>query len=559
MNAYYIFLILILNKIHAYRCYFPKTEGWVKMGYKVKIDNGTKLKRKNTQCSYSMEIKTSPTSRMISQSIKGKHDLKKNNMMNNLMSKVEIKKEIQYDTPPKLINNYDYKNFSSDNISKSSTSLIKNYKNNWITLNATPNDLQLKYCLLIGQEFHFKQVEDCSYIGMVNKKIYLFKETRDKILYQCIFNMNKEENDTNTELSDNPNCNDSEKKNDDIDIHEFFNLSFPLEDQIKEWIEKDKRMEEISNKIKGLRILKNEPVESFFSFLCSTNNNIPRITLMIDCLRRRYGEYIATVIFTNDDIIILNQQNEGNKKSTVYKIKTNIKKEKGLDNCLGEVGIQNISKETSNENKIFYESMKTEVKEEGKNKIFHFYKFPSIETISNLKESDLRDLGFGYRSGYVIESAKMLKDLGGEEWIEDLKKEKKTKACIDKLIKFPGVGLKVANCICLFGLNRYDCIPIDTHIYDIIYKYYSDIIEDDNGKNKKANSRTRLTPNNGADKKTNKNSKHTRLSIKPQKKALTTALYIKLFTKLKDIFGPNCGWAQTILFASELRKFTHLF
>ncbi|CXI32797.1 N-glycosylase/DNA lyase, putative [Plasmodium berghei] len=560
MNVYYIFLILILKKIYSCRSYIPKTEVWIKMGYKVKIDRETKLNRTNKNYSYItssniMKIKTSATNRMISQSIEEKYGLRKNNRMNNLKNKIEIKKEIQYDAPPKLINNYNCKNVNPNKISKSFTTLIKNYKNNWTILNATPNDLQLKYCLLIGQEFHFKQVEKCSYIGMVNKKIYLFKETCDKILYQCLF-------DTNMELSSNPSCNDSEKKNDDIDIYEFFNLSFPLEDQIKEWTKKDKRIEEISNKIKGLRILKNDSVESFFSFLCSTNNNIPRITLMIDCLRRRYGEYIATVIFTNDDIIIFNEKNGEDKKNDVSKIKTDIKNEDVLDNCLGSLNIQKISKERSSENKMFYENIKTEVKEEGKNKIFHFYKFPSIETISNLKESDLRNLGFGYRSGYVIESAKMLKKLGGEEWIEDLKKEKKTKECIDKLIKFPGIGLKVANCICLFGLNRYDCIPIDTHIYDIIYKYYRDIIDDDIGKNKnnkKSNTPTKLAANNDSIKKTNKNSKHTKLSVKPQKKALTTSLYIKLFTKLKDIFGPNCGWAQTILFASELKKFTHLF
>lgn len=44
----------------------------------------------------------------------------------------------------------------------------------------------------------------------------------------------------------------------------FFNLHFPLNENIEIWKKKDQRMKEITNKITGLRILKTDPVESFF-------------------------------------------------------------------------------------------------------------------------------------------------------------------------------------------------------------------------------------------------------------------------------------------------------
>uniref|UniRef100_A0A8C9GA57 DNA-(apurinic or apyrimidinic site) lyase n=1 Tax=Piliocolobus tephrosceles TaxID=591936 RepID=A0A8C9GA57_9PRIM len=129
------------------------------------------------------------------------------------------------------------------------------------------------------------------------------------------------------------------------------------------------------------------------------------------------------------------------------------------------------------DNKIFYENIKNNIKKEKQIKEFFFFEFPSVSIISKLTEDDLKDLGFGYRSRYIIESAKMLLHYGVDTFFLNLQKEKKTKKCIDILLQFPGVGLKVANCICLFGLNKYDCLPIDTHIFDIIQKYYNNIID----------------------------------------------------------------------------------
>jgi 3-methyladenine DNA glycosylase/8-oxoguanine DNA glycosylase len=40
-------------------------------------------------------------------------------------------------------------------------------------------------------------------------------------------------------------------------------------------------------------IHRQDPTECLFSFICSSNNNIPRITLMLDRLRAAYGEPLA--------------------------------------------------------------------------------------------------------------------------------------------------------------------------------------------------------------------------------------------------------------------------
>ena len=36
-------------------------------------------------------------------------------------------------------------------------------------------------------------------------------------------------------------------------------------------------------------------------------------------------------------------------------------------------------------------------------------------------EAKLRELGFGYRAGYIVSSVKTIKDNGGVEWLEGLR------------------------------------------------------------------------------------------------------------------------------------------
>ena len=42
-----------------------------------------------------------------------------------------------------------------------------------------------------------------------------------------------------------------------------------------------------------------------------------------------------------------------------------------------------------------------------------------------------------------------------------------------ELMKIKGIGHKVADCICLFGLHHLDAFPIDTHIKKILDREYN--------------------------------------------------------------------------------------
>jgi N-glycosylase/DNA lyase len=81
-------------------------------------------------------------------------------------------------------------------------------------------------------------------------------------------------------------------------------------------------------------------------------------------------------------------------------------------------------------------------------------------------EPQLRELGFGYRANFIAESIKMIEAKGGQTWLEGLRGKPLTEVR-EQLVTLKGVGNKVADCIALFSLDCSDCVPVDTHVFQI--------------------------------------------------------------------------------------------
>ncbi|MCR5311184.1 MAG: 8-oxoguanine DNA glycosylase [Lachnospiraceae bacterium] len=96
------------------------------------------------------------------------------------------------------------------------------------------------------------------------------------------------------------------------------------------------------------------------------------------------------------------------------------------------------------------------------------YAFPGPSDLSPGAFDDA-SLGLGYRAGYLKEMFEYTAE--NPEWLEGLKKlsyEEARKLLISK----KGIGPKVADCVCLFGLSHRDAFPVDTHIKQLLSKYY---------------------------------------------------------------------------------------
>lgn len=98
------------------------------------------------------------------------------------------------------------------------------------------------------------------------------------------------------------------------------------------------------------------------------------------------------------------------------------------------------------------------------------YRFPNPGEIDLDIFAD-RTLGFGYRADYL----RKIYEFGADnpEWLSELK-AMDYKAARESLLQRTGIGPKVADCICLFGLHHIEAFPIDTHVKQLLEKYYAE-------------------------------------------------------------------------------------
>lgn len=99
-----------------------------------------------------------------------------------------------------------------------------------------------------------------------------------------------------------------------------------------------------------------------------------------------------------------------------------------------------------------------------------YYTFPSPEALSKASIKDLRELGLGFRDVRVYDTTKII--LNNELSLKELIQEKDVNILREKLLTLPGVGPKVADCIMLFGLKRFEVFPIDVWVRRVMNDLY---------------------------------------------------------------------------------------
>ena len=104
-----------------------------------------------------------------------------------------------------------------------------------------------------------------------------------------------------------------------------------------------------------------------------------------------------------------------------------------------------------------------------------YYTFPTPEQLSKATIQDLRDLGLGFRDKRIYKTTQMI--LNKEVDIDKLKEINDSNYIKEELLKLDGVGEKVADCIMLFSLRRFDVFPIDVWVRRVmndLYIHYED-------------------------------------------------------------------------------------
>ncbi|CAL8250876.1 unnamed protein product [Arctogadus glacialis] len=341
----------------------------------------------------------------------------------------------------------------------------------WASMACTRSQLSLDLTLGCGQTFRWRETGDGHWTGVMGGRVWTLTQTDDRLWYHVYNNKDAhKEVDNRKRKADGPaqQLNKSEKrrkvniKEEENDVPvtvkkegeedmlvDYFQLNVNLEELYREWGLADPHFKHISNIFTGIRMLRQNPTECLFSFICTSNNHISRIQGMVDNLCRSLGKPLCELDGTT------------------------------------------------------------------------YYDFPSLSAIADDKvEALLRDLGFGYRARFLQQSAKQILEQHGPDWLQGLRRTPYLQAR-NSLRSLPGVGLKVADCACLMSLDKADAVPVDTHIWQIAKRDY-------------------------------------KCAAGSTQKTLTDKVNRDIGDFFRQLWGPYAGWAQSVLFCADLKKFQKL-
>jgi len=157
----------------------------------------------------------------------------------------------------------------------------------------------------------------------------------------------------------------------------------------------------------------------------------------------------------------------------------------------------------------------------GEKRIFDcldFYLFPTVDKLADASEKDLIDCGLGYRAKYVLATAKNIRDQNIS--LEKLKSLSYL-AARKLLLDFAGVGLKVADCVLLFSLEKTEAFPVDVWVKRVILNHYAEKLPSD-------------------------------LVYKMRRhSSLSNSEYVKIGEFARSYFGVYAGYAQEYLYHFE--------
>ena len=361
----------------------------------------------------------------------------------------------------------------------------------WISLGTSAKELRLDNTLPTGQSFRWRKTTEGDYVGVIGQRVVSMRQEENDVLYRvhCRPGSSGGESAAASALG----ASDAEA------VADYFNLDVSLEALSQQWAAADVRFKRLEPYLPGCRMLRQDPAECLFSFICSSNNHISRIHGMVERLCAAYGTKLVP-----DERIHTVRKAVPEKKSGSKNNRTPSKsKSKGTPDggSGGGGGDQPPPPQQAQE-------------DEGE-PLGDFYAFPTVQQLGAATEQALRDMGFGYRAKFIAGSVAALaeKEGGPNAYLRGLREDTPYREAQKALAELPGVGPKVAACVCLFSLDKHAAIPVDTHVWQLAVEHYTPGLEG---------------------------------------KSLTPRVMDEVQEAIVNVFGEYAGWAHNTLFIAEL-------
>ena len=98
-----------------------------------------------------------------------------------------------------------------------------------------------------------------------------------------------------------------------------------------------------------------------------------------------------------------------------------------------------------------------------------YYSFPTPDALSAARLCDMSQCRLGFRAPRILKLANIVVNREFDLYrIKDLSYRKGR----EELVKIEGVGNKIADCVLLFAFGKLESFPVDTHIEQIMERYY---------------------------------------------------------------------------------------
>ena len=97
------------------------------------------------------------------------------------------------------------------------------------------------------------------------------------------------------------------------------------------------------------------------------------------------------------------------------------------------------------------------------------FTFPTAVQLADASERDLRSCKMGFRAPYLLASARMIAD--GRFNLEALRDLPISAARVE-LMKLPGVGTKIADCVLLFAYGFPEAFPVDVWMLRVLKRFH---------------------------------------------------------------------------------------
>jgi N-glycosylase/DNA lyase len=137
------------------------------------------------------------------------------------------------------------------------------------------------------------------------------------------------------------------------------------------------------------------------------------------------------------------------------------------------------------------------------------YAFPGASTLAIADPAHLtRISSLGFRAPNLVRVAKQVEERG-DGWASSLR-EMPYQQAHKELVALHGIGAKIADCVCLFSLDKTEAVPVDTHVWQLAKALY--------------------------------------FPDWPQRKSITNLAYNTVARAFLDRFGELAGYAQNFLF-----------